>query len=86
VLPIKKRIGHDGEISISDVLKKAQIKPGTLVQISAAKNKIIIRTVKKNKRKGTIEAVAGILSGKNKLVEEMLRIRSDEDDRHGTVM
>ncbi len=74
MLPVRKRVGQDGRIAIGDMLRKAQIKPGDLVQITAADNKITIKTVKKAKPKGAVEAAAGILKDQPELVEEMLHI------------
>lgn len=61
----------------------AKIKPGDWVEITPAKNKITIKIAKRKKPKGAVRAAAGILNN-NALVEEMLRIREDEDDRTGT--
>ena len=86
MLPVKKRVGQDGRIAIGDVLRKAQIKPGDLVRITAANNKITIKTIKQVKPKGAVDAAAGILKDRVELVEEMLRIREDEDDRLGATI
>lgn len=84
MLPVKKRIEPDGRIAIGEVLKMAKIQPGDWVEITPANNKITIKITKRIKPKGTIRAAAGILKDRNNLVEEMLRVREDEDDRPGT--
>ncbi len=84
MLPVKKRIEADGRIAIGEVLKVARIEPGDWVEITPANNKITIKMTKRIKPKGAIKAAAGILKDSNDLVEEMLRIREDEDDRPGT--
>jgi len=62
----------------------AKIQPGDWVEITPANNKITIKITKRTKPKGAVRAAAGILKDCNDLVEEMLRIRKDEDDRPGT--
>jgi len=84
MLPVKKRIEPDGRIAIGEVLKMAKIQPGDWVEITPANNKITIKMTRRIKPKGAIRAAAGILKGRNNLVEEMLRVREDEDDRPGT--
>lgn len=84
MLPVRKRIEPDGRIAIGEVLKMAKIQPGDWVEITPARNKITIRMTKQIKPKGAIRAAAGILKNRNNLVEEMLRVREDEDDRPGT--
>jgi len=84
MLPVKKRIEPDGRIAIGEVLKVAKIQPGDWVEITPAKNKITIKMTKRVKPKGAIRAAAGILKDRNNLVEDMLRVREDEDDRPGT--
>ena len=84
MLPVKKRIEPDGRIAIGEVLKMAKIQPGDWVEITPAKNKITIKMTKRVKPKGAIRAAAGILKDRNNLVEDMLRVREDEDDRPGT--
>jgi predicted methyltransferase len=84
MLPVKKKVESDGRIAIGEVLNMAKIKPGDWVEITPAKNKITIKIAKRIKPKGAVRAAAGILNNNNTLVEEMLRIREDEDDRTGT--
>jgi hypothetical protein len=84
MLPVKKRIEPDGRVAIGEVLKMAKIQPGDWVEITPAKNKITIKMTKRIKPKGAVRAAAGILKDRNNLVEEMLRVREDEDERPGT--
>lgn len=84
MLPVKKRVELDGRVAIGEVLTMAKIKPGDWVVITPAENKITIKMTKRQKPKGAVRAAAGILKDCNILVEEMLRIREDEDDRPGT--
>jgi antitoxin component of MazEF toxin-antitoxin module len=84
MLLIKRKMGLDGKIAIGEVLKMAKIQPGDWVEIKPVNNKITIKTVKKTKPKGAVKAAAGILSDRNDLIDEMLRIREDEHDRSGT--
>lgn len=84
MLPVKKRVELDGRIAIGEVLTMAKIQPGDWVVITPANNKITIKMTKRVKPKGAVRAAAGILKDCDSLVEEMLRIREDEDDRPGT--
>lgn len=84
MLPVKKRIEPDGRVAIGEVLKMAKIQPGDWVEITPAENKITIKMTKRIKPKGAVRAAAGILKDRNNLVEEMLRVREDEDERPGT--
>ncbi|MDH7579096.1 MAG: hypothetical protein QHH75_15080 [Bacillota bacterium] len=86
MLPVKKRVGMDGRIAIGEVLKMTKIQPGDWVEITPANNKITIKMTKRVKPKGVVKAAAGILKNCDDLVEEMLRIREDENDndRPGT--
>ncbi|HUW65600.1 MAG TPA: hypothetical protein VMW83_13100 [Spirochaetia bacterium] len=83
MLPVKKRVEPDGRIAIGEVLKMAKIEPGDWVDITPAHKKVTIKTTKRIKPKGAIRAAAGMLKNRSNLVEEMLRIREDEDDRSG---
>jgi len=83
MLPVKKRVELDGSIAMGDTLAIAKIQPGDWVVITPAKNKITIKVNKRIKSKGTIRAAAGVLKDCNDLVEKMLQIREDEDDRLG---
>jgi len=56
------------------------------VEITPGTNKITIKVAKKIKPKGVVRAAAGILKDRPELVEEMLRIREEEDDRPGTTL
>jgi len=82
MLSVKKRVKLDGSIAIKEVLTMAKIQPGDWVEIIPAENKIIIRTTNRVKTKGAVRAAAGILKDHDGLVNEMLRIR-DENDRPG---
>jgi hypothetical protein len=84
MLSVKKKIEPDGRIAMGEVLKMARIQPGDWVEITPANNKITIKMTKRIKPKGAVKAAAGILKDCDDLVEEMLRIREDEDDRPGT--
>ncbi len=84
MLPVKKRVESDGSIALGDALALAKIQPGDWVVITPAKNKIIIKTNKRIKSKGTIRDAAGVLKDCDDLVEKMLQIRENEDDRLGT--
>ena len=84
MLPVKKRVEPDGRIAIGEMLKMAKIQPGDWVEIIPANNKITIKMTKRMKPKGAVKAAAGIFKDQDNLVEEMLRVREDEDDRPGT--
>ena len=84
MLPMKKRVGKNGRIVIGRLLKIAKIKPGDWVEITHDKNKITIKRMKRVKPKGVVRAAAGILKEHDNLVDEMLRIREEEDDRPRT--
>ena len=86
MLPIKKRIDQHGRIAIGDVLEMSKIQPGDWVEVTPGPNKITIKVAKNLKPKGVVRAAAGILKDRPKLVEEMLRIREEEDDRPGTTL
>lgn len=81
MLPVKKRVKFDGTIAMREVLTMAKIQPGDWVEIIPAENKIIIRTTNREKTKGAVRAAAGILKDYDGLVDEMLRIRDNENDR-----
>ncbi|CEP67438.1 Uncharacterized [Moorella glycerini] len=85
MLQVKRRVEPGGRITIGEVLKMAKIKPGDWVEIIPGTNKITIKLTKRSKSKGAVLAAAGILKDHPELVEEMLRIREDEDDRSGVV-
>lgn len=84
MLPVKKKVEPDGRIAIGEVLRMAKIKPGDWVEITPTNNKVTIKMTKRRKPKGAVRAAAGILKDRDSLVEEMLRVREDEDDRPGT--
>ncbi|MHB1128244.1 MAG: hypothetical protein ACYC2T_15090 [Bacillota bacterium] len=84
LLPVKKRIDSIGRVSIGEVLEVAKIKPGDWVEVVPGNNKVTIKVSKRTKTKGAVRAAAGILKDRPDLVDEMLRIREDEDDRPGT--
>lgn len=86
MLPVKKRVDEHGRIAIGEVLKMSKIQPGDWVEITPGPDKITIRVAKKTKPKGVVRAAAGILKDKPELVDQMLRIREDEDDRPGTTL
>ena len=86
MLPVKKRVDQHGRIAIGEVLKMTKIRPGDWVEITPSTNKITIKVAKKIKPKGVVRAAAGILKDRPELVEEMLRIREEEDDRPGTTL
>ncbi len=75
--PLIKRIGKDGRLAIRDVLKMAKIQPGDWVEITPASNKITIKTAKRVKPKGVVQAAAGILKDNDALIDEMLRVREE---------
>lgn len=85
MMPIRKKIGNDGSILIEEALKMAKIGPGDWVKITPTDNKIIIKLATQKKQKGVVKAAAGILKD-SALVEEMLRTREVEDDRHGSII
>ncbi|MEW6662453.1 MAG: hypothetical protein AB1447_08730 [Bacillota bacterium] len=64
----------------------SKIQPGDWVEITTSTNKITIKVTKKIKPKGVVRAAAGILKDRPELVEEMLRIREEEDERPGTTL
>lgn len=84
MLPVKKRIAPDGSIVIGEVLQMARILPGDLVEIIPAMNKITIKRVTPLKVEGVVRAVAGKWKDRGDLVEDLLRMREDEDDRPRT--
>ncbi|WP_104370440.1 hypothetical protein [Desulfocucumis palustris] len=84
MLPVKKKVEPDGRIAIGEVLRMAKIQPGDWVEIIPTNNKVTIKITKRRKPKGAVRAAAGILKDRDSLVEEMLRVREDEDDRPGT--
>ncbi|MFZ5688752.1 MAG: hypothetical protein ACOY9Y_11365 [Bacillota bacterium] len=86
MLPVKKRVDQHGRIAIGEVLKMSKIQPGDWVEITTSTNKITIKVTKKIKPKGVVRAAAGILKDRPELVEEMLRIREEEDERPGTTL
>jgi hypothetical protein len=86
LLPVKKRVDQYGRIDIREVMKISKIKPGDWVEIIPGTNKITIKIGKKIKPKGVVRAAAGILKDSPELVDEMLRIREDENDRPGTTL
>ncbi|MHB1420709.1 MAG: hypothetical protein ACYCX4_14200 [Bacillota bacterium] len=84
MLPFKKKVEKDGTISMGEVLKLAKILPGDLVEIIPGTNKITIKATAPQKVKGVVRSVAGKWKDRPELVEELLKIREDEDDRPGT--
>ena len=83
MLPVRKRVEPDGRIAIGEVLN-LKIQPGDWVEITPTDNKVTIKMTRRMKPKGAVRAAAGILKDRDSLVEEMLRVREDEDDRPGT--
>lgn len=69
---------------IREALKVAKIQPGDLVEIIPRANKITIKPVTPQKTKGVVASVAGRWKNRRDLVEDLMRIREDEDDRPGT--
>ncbi|KYH32836.1 hypothetical protein [Neomoorella mulderi] len=55
-----------------------------MLPIIPATNKIIIRVVNKRQQEGVVRAVAGKWKDRRDLVDDLLKIREDEDDRPGT--
>lgn len=84
VLPVRKRVEPDGSILIGEALKMTRIHPGDLVEIIPRTNKITIKPVAPRKTRGVVASVAGKWKNRRDLVEDLLRIREDEDDRPGT--
>ncbi|NPV71186.1 MAG: hypothetical protein HPY55_11185 [Firmicutes bacterium] len=84
MVPVRKRVEPDGRIAIGEVLKASRIQPGDLVEIIPAVDRIIIRTVTLPRAEGIVRSVAGKWMNRRDLVEDLLRIREDEDDRPGT--
>jgi len=52
-----------------------------VLPIIPATNKIIIRVVNKRQQEGVVRAVAGKWKDRRDLVDDLLKIREDEDDR-----
>jgi|LSQX01.3.fsa_nt_gb hypothetical protein len=86
MIPIRKRVGHNGNVAIEEALKMAKIRPGDWVKITPTDNKVTIKLTAHKKPKGVVRAAAGILKDNNDLVEEMLKIREGEDDRQGSII
>jgi len=84
VTPVRKRIEPDGRIAIGEALKASRICPGDLVEIIPGADRIIIKTVTPPKTAGVVKSVAGKWKNRPELVDDLLRIREDEDDRPGT--
>lgn len=82
--PVRKRIEPDGRIAIGEGPKASSIRPGDLVEIIPAAGRIIIRTVTPPRVRGVVRSVAGKWKDRSDLVEDLLRIRENEDDRPGT--
>ncbi|MGE5483451.1 MAG: hypothetical protein ACM3X4_00350 [Ignavibacteriales bacterium] len=81
---IPRRIEPDGRIAIGEALKASRIRPGDLVEIIPAADRTIIRTVTPPKVRGVVRSVAGRWKDRSDLVEDLLKIREDDDDRPGT--
>ncbi|HHY97856.1 MAG TPA: hypothetical protein GX509_03840 [Firmicutes bacterium] len=84
MLPVRKRIAPDGSILIGEALRIAKIQPGDLVEIVPAIDKITIKPVAPQRAKDIVRAVAGKWKDRRDLVEDLSRVREDEDDRPGT--
>ena len=76
---IREKVDRQGRISILKIIEGTNIKPGDLVEVIPAKNKIILKVVNKPKPIGVIETVAGKWESRPDLVDDILNLRSEED-------
>lgn len=84
MLPVRKRIEPDGRVSIGEMLKAANLRPDDLVEIVGDRNKIVIKPLAQKKAEGLVGSVAGKWRNRLDLIEDLLAVREDEDDRPGT--
>lgn len=83
---VKRKVDQHGRIAIGELLRMSKINPGDWVEITFVSDKITIKPAEKKKPQGVVKAVAGSLRDFPVLVEEMLRIREEEDDRPDTIL
>jgi len=76
---IREKVDPQGRISIKKILQGTNIKPGDLVEVIPGKNKIILKTVKKDKPSGVIEKIAGKWENRPDIVADILNMRKEED-------
>ncbi len=76
---IREKVDPQGRISIKRILQSTNIKPGDLVEVIPGKNKIILKTVKKDRPSGVIERVAGKWENRPDIAVDILSIRKEEN-------
>lgn len=55
MLPVRKRIEPDGRVSIGEMLKAANLRPGDLVEIVGDRNKIVIKPLAQKRPKAWLD-------------------------------
>ncbi|HHY38562.1 MAG TPA: AbrB/MazE/SpoVT family DNA-binding domain-containing protein [Clostridia bacterium] len=55
MLPVRKRIEPDGKVSIGEMLKAANLRPGDPVEIAGGRNKIVIKPLVQKRPKAWLD-------------------------------
>lgn len=76
---IRETIDLQGRISIKKVMGGLNIKTGDLLEVIPGENKIILKTVKKEKPSGVIERVAGKWENRPDIAAEILSMRKSSN-------
>lgn len=69
-----------------EVVETFGVKSGDHIEFSLKDGKITLKPYKKRDRAGLIKKVAGCLKNRDRLYNDLLVIREDEEDREDTVI
>ncbi|HAP32768.1 MAG TPA: hypothetical protein DCQ14_06935 [Firmicutes bacterium] len=76
---VREKVDPQGRISIKRILEGTNIKPGDMVEVIPEKNKIVLKTIKKDKPAKVIENVAGKWENRPDVAADILSMRKEED-------
>lgn len=76
---VREKVDPQGRISIKRILEGTNIKPGDMVEVIPEKNKIVLKTIKKDKPAKVIENVAGKWVTRPDIAADILSMRKEED-------
>ncbi len=76
---VREKVDPKGRISIKKILQGTNIKPGDRVEVIPERDKIVLKTIKKDKPARVIEKVAGKWKNRPDIATDILSMRKEED-------
>ena len=76
---VREKVDPQGRISIKKILQGTNIKPGDMVEVIPEKNKIVLKSIKKDKPARVIEKVTGKWKNRPDIAADILSMRKEED-------